>query len=77
MSEDGRRLWERVAEPSENRVHFTGIGLCDSVTLCGRPDWLQCSKGDGEPTKAAVNCPGCLAIVRHVLNRGLPRELRS
>lgn len=72
-----REIWERVAEPSEGLVHFTAPGVLDAATLCGRTDWLGCPACDGVPSKKAVTCRGCLALVRYVLERGLPHELKK
>lgn len=73
----GRKLWERVAEPSCQLVHFAGVAQVDTATLCGQTDWLGHPDGDGKPTDAPVSCLGCLAVARFVLERGLPAELRK
>jgi hypothetical protein len=73
-----KEKWERVAEPSEGLVHFCTTGTVDLATLCGISDWLgrdRIRAGDGVYTDDAVNCKGCLAIAKYVVERGLPEEL--
>lgn len=78
MTETGRALWERVAEPSHSLVHFKGPEQM-GITLCGMrefPVWVSCQQ-DGDPTEQPVNCPECLEVARFFVARGLPRELRG
>lgn len=71
------RQWERVAEPSEGKTHFLTTGEVGLATLCGIPDWLGADRvGDGTYTDDKVNCKGCLAIAKYVVERGLPEELK-
>lgn len=49
-----------------NLVHYEGVGLIGSSTLCGHTDWVGC---DFVETTKRVNCSGCKAIRDHVLGK--------
>lgn len=47
-------------------VHYDGVGLIGSSTLCGHTDWVGC---DFVETKKRVNCEACKAVRDHVLGK--------
>lgn len=54
-------------DPIEHgQVHYEGVGLIGSQTLCGHTDrmgWVW------NASKKRVNCVGCIAVRDHVLGR--------
>jgi hypothetical protein len=55
----------RITEPDENLVHFVAPPHMGNVTLCGLTDFIG-HKKKGGPTRKAVNCVPCKAIVRYI-----------
>lgn len=49
-------------------VHYEGIDLIGTQTLCGRGDYPSWG---WEFTRKRVNCPDCIAVRNHVLDRQL------
>jgi len=47
-------------------VHYQGVGLVGTDTLCGHVDRTDF---DWHDTKKRANCKGCLAVRDHVLGR--------
>lgn len=47
-------------------VHYEGVALIGSSTLCGHTDWMDSSFVE---TTRRVNCSGCIATRDHVLGK--------
>lgn len=50
----------------EGLVHYDGVGMVSTMTLCGHVDRTTWS---WEETNKRVNCQGCIAVRDHVLGR--------
>lgn len=50
-------------ESENGRVHYDGPFLTGWQTLCGHVDRTDF---DWFETPAKVNCPGCLAVIKHI-----------
>lgn len=55
------------AETERDLIHYEGVGIIGSHTLCGHTDQ---TKWRWEITRKRVNCPGCLGVRKHVMGPG-------
>lgn len=62
----GRKYRREQGEAESNLVHYDGVALIGSSTLCGHTDW---NGADFVDTTKRVNCAGCIAVRNHVLGR--------